>query len=108
MRLRSWCLLACLALAPTLSACDNGSAAAPAVDEQTGQPAVPLPNKAGTFKFAVLGDFGTGDKSQYDLAQQMKSVYDRFKYELVILVGDNIYGSDRPQDFKRKFEIPYK
>ena len=32
----------------------------------------------------------------------------RFKFELVVLVGDNLYGSERPQDFKKKFEIPYK
>jgi predicted MPP superfamily phosphohydrolase len=67
-----------------------------------------LPNKNGSFKFAVLGDFGTGDRTQYELAQQMKAVHDRFKYELVVLVGDNLYGSERPQDFKKKFEDPYK
>ena len=37
----------------------------------------------------------------------MKEVHDRFE-ELVILVGDNLHGSERPQDFKRKFEDPYK
>jgi predicted MPP superfamily phosphohydrolase len=25
-----------------------------------------------------------------------------------VLVGDNLYGSERPQDFKMKFELPYK
>ena len=108
MRLRSWCLLASLALTPVAAGCGNGSAATPPAEQQTGQPAIPLPNKNGTFKFAVLGDFGTGDSSQYELAKQMKTVYDQFKYELVILVGDNIYGSERPQDFTKKFEIPYK
>ena len=24
------------------------------------------------------------------------------------MVGDNIYGSERPQDFQKKFELPYK
>jgi hypothetical protein len=67
-----------------------------------------LPNKAGSFKFAVLGDFGTGGREQFELARQMATVHGRFKYELVVLVGDNIYGSERPQDFKRKFEDPYK
>ena len=67
-----------------------------------------LPNKDGTFKFAVLGDFGTGDRTQYELAQQMAALHQRFKYELVALVGDNLYGSERPQDFKKKFEEPYK
>jgi 3',5'-cyclic AMP phosphodiesterase CpdA len=67
-----------------------------------------LPNKNGSFKFAVLGDFGTGDRTQYELAQQMAELHKRFKYEIVVLVGDNIYGSERPQDFKKKFEEPYK
>ncbi len=70
--------------------------------------AVALPNKEGSFKFAVLGDFGTGDRTQYELAEQMTRLHDRFKYELVTLVGDNLYGSERPQDFTKKFEIPYK
>ena len=26
----------------------------------------------------------------------------------MVLVGDNLYGSERPQDFQKKFEIPYK
>jgi hypothetical protein len=69
---------------------------------------VALPNRAGSFKFAVLGDFGTGDRTQYELAAQMAKVHQSFKYELVVLVGDNIYGSERPQDFKKKFEDPYK
>jgi hypothetical protein len=67
-----------------------------------------LPNKADSLKFAVLGDFGTGSKEQYQLAAQMKRVHDQFPYELVILVGDNLYGSERPQDFLKKFETPYK
>src|SRR5262245_51400900 len=69
---------------------------------------LPLPNKSGSLKFAVLGDFGTGDRPQMDLAQQMVALHDRFKYDFVVLVGDNIYGSERPQDFKKKFEDPYK
>jgi predicted MPP superfamily phosphohydrolase len=70
--------------------------------------AVALPNKAGSFKFAVLGDFGTGSKEQYQLADQMIKLHGQFKYGLVVLVGDNLYGSERPQDFQKKFEIPYK
>ena len=75
-------------------------------------PATPLeltlPNRADSLKFAVLGDFGTGDRQQYQLGAQMKRVWDAFRYEHVALVGDNIYGSERPQDFKRKFEVPYQ
>ena len=67
-----------------------------------------LPNKAGSFKFAVLGDFGTGSRMQYELAEQMAKLHSTFKYEIVPLVGDNLYGGERPQDFVRKFELPYK
>jgi predicted phosphodiesterase len=71
-------------------------------------PPVALPNKDGSLKFGVLGDFGTGDRLQYELAEQMAKLYERFKMKLVITVGDNIYGADRPQDFRNKFEMPYK
>ncbi|HET8947716.1 MAG TPA: metallophosphoesterase [Candidatus Polarisedimenticolia bacterium] len=71
-------------------------------------PPVPLPNRQGSLKFAVLGDFGTGAKVEYDLAGQMAKLEDRFKLDLVVMVGDNLYGSERPQDFKKKFEEPYK
>jgi 3',5'-cyclic AMP phosphodiesterase CpdA len=67
-----------------------------------------LPNRADSLKFAVLGDFGTGDPEQYQLADQMRRVHDVFPFDLVALVGDNLYGSERPQDFQQKFEIPYK
>jgi hypothetical protein len=87
--------------------------AAPAQARQAAQaPAAntvtPLPNRDGSLKFAVLGDFGTGDRRQYELADVMVKTLQRFKYELVVLVGDNLYGSERPQDFRRKFETPYK
>jgi predicted MPP superfamily phosphohydrolase len=49
-----------------------------------------------------------GSKEQYQLAAVMKRVHDAFPYELVTLVGDNLYGAERPQDFKKKFEDPYK
>ena len=71
-------------------------------------PAVPLPNKPDSLHFAVIGDNGTGESAQYEIGQQMANWYGRFKYPLVVMMGDNIYGSDRPQDFVKKFEAPYK
>ncbi len=56
----------------------------------------------------MLGDFGTGNRQQYELGAQMAKVHAQFPFELVITVGDNIYGGERPQDFKKKFEDPYK
>jgi Calcineurin-like phosphoesterase len=79
---------------------------------QAQQAAAPLPltmpNKADSLKFAILGDFGTGSREQYQLAAIMKRVHDQYPFNLVTLVGDNLYGSERPQDFKKKFEDPYK
>jgi 3',5'-cyclic AMP phosphodiesterase CpdA len=33
---------------------------------------------------------------------------DTFNFKVVLMLGDNIYGSDTPQDFVKKFELPYK
>jgi hypothetical protein len=67
-----------------------------------------LPNAADSLKFCVLGDFGTGSTAQYQLATQMAAVHKAFPFEMCALVGDNLYGGERPQDFQKKFEIPYK
>jgi predicted phosphodiesterase len=69
---------------------------------------VPLPNVNGSLKFVVLGDFGTGRTRQYELGAQMARFHDGFKFDIVVTVGDNLYGSQKPRDFIRKFEDPYK
>jgi hypothetical protein len=69
---------------------------------------VPLPNQPDSLKFAVLGDSGTGDKAQYELADQMATLHDRFKYSVVLLLGGNVHDGERPRDFMKKFEAPYK
>jgi hypothetical protein len=71
-------------------------------------PAAPLPNREGSLKFIVFGDFGTGGRQQYELASQMAALHQRFPFKLALTVGDNIYGSERPQDFRTKFEQPYR
>jgi predicted phosphodiesterase len=67
-----------------------------------------LPMKPDSVRFAVIGDTGTGDKAQYEVARQLVAYRARFPYSFVIMLGDNIYGSERPQDFVKKFEAPYK
>jgi hypothetical protein len=71
-------------------------------------PAAALPNRQNSLKFVVLGDFGTGSRQQRELGEQMAKLRSTFPFELVITVGDNIYGGERPQDMRRKFEEPYK
>jgi predicted phosphodiesterase len=85
----------------------TGSATVEA-SQSIGEPMTPLPNAEGSFKFAVLGDFGTGQRGQYDLAAEMVKFHEKFKYQTVITVGDNLYGRQTANDFKNKFETPYK
>jgi hypothetical protein len=67
----------------------------------------PLPNSPDSVKFAAIGDNGTGDRPQYEIAQQMTNAHATFPFDLVIMLGDNLYGGQRPADFVRKFEQPY-
>jgi 3',5'-cyclic AMP phosphodiesterase CpdA len=68
---------------------------------------VELPAAPDSLKFAVIGDNGTGERAQYELGQQMTQLHGRWPYELVVMVGDNLYGRQQPQDFVLKFEKPY-
>ena len=67
-----------------------------------------LPSKEDALKFGVIGDFGNGSRAQYELADQMARVRTQFPFELMLTVGDNIYGGSKPKDFLNKFEKPYK
>ena len=81
--------------------------AAAAAAAFTGQAQGQLPNRPGSLKFAAIGDNGTGDRPQYEVAEQMVRSRAAFPFDLVIMLGDNMYGSQRPADFVRKFEQPY-
>jgi len=67
-----------------------------------------LPLKPNSVRFAVIGDSGTGDLPQLQVAQEMEAYRQIVSFTFVIMLGDNIYGGDRPRDFSRKFEEPYK
>ena len=67
-----------------------------------------MPNKKDSLHFAVIGDSGTGDRNQYEIARQMVSYRGKFPFAMVLMMGDNLYGGESPQDFKAKFEEPYK
>jgi predicted phosphodiesterase len=69
---------------------------------------VRLPLLANSVRFAVIGDSGTGDREQYEVARQMEQYREAVKFDFVIMLGDNIYGSHSPNDFVKKFEQPYK
>src|ERR1041385_1301554 len=88
-----------------------------AQDQRTSPPAkaatpapgkLTLPNKAGSVKFAVIGDTGTGDKHQLAVAKQLATMRSQFPFDFVVMVGDNIYGGNSPKDYDKKFSMPYK
>ena len=67
--------------------------------------AVPRP---GSLKFAVVGDAGTGGQPQYEVGRQMWASRSAFPFEFVLILGDNMYGRQGPEDFVTKFEKPYQ
>lgn len=76
--------------------------AGPAAQELT------LPLKPDSVRFGVIGDNGTGETPEYEVGQQLAAYHQKFPFTFVIMMGDNLYGSERPQDFVKKFEAPYK
>ena len=70
--------------------------------------AQPKPAKGDVTRFAVIGDSGTGGDKQLAIAQQIVKEYQRQPFEFAIMLGDNLYGSERPSDYEKKFERPYK
>ena len=90
------------------------TAHAPAVVAPTQQPDsgpqldVRLPLLPKSVRFAVIGDSGTGDREQYEIAKLLEAYRQKVGFDFVIMLGDNIYGSHNPGDFARKFEQPYK
>jgi 3',5'-cyclic AMP phosphodiesterase CpdA len=66
-----------------------------------------LPNRAESVKFAVIGDTGSGKRPQYEVGAQLASRRAEFPFDLVIMLGDNMYGGQQPDDFVVKFEKPY-
>jgi predicted MPP superfamily phosphohydrolase len=67
-----------------------------------------LPNVADSLKLAVIGDNGTGSREQAELAEQMVRLREQFRYDLVLMVGDNFYGGQGPSDLEQKFARPYR
>ena len=71
-------------------------------------PPLLLPNATESLKFAVIGDNGTGKRPEWEIAEQMALLHRQFPFELVLMVGDNFYGSQKPEDLEKKFASPFK
>jgi 3',5'-cyclic AMP phosphodiesterase CpdA len=69
---------------------------------------VALPSAPDSVKFAAIGDAGTGDRPQYEVAAVMARMHTTFPFDRVIMLGDNIYGGQGASDLVKKFSEPYK
>ena len=58
--------------------------------------------------FAVIGDPGTGKADQLAVAEQMEIYHQKFRWEFILSLGDNVYERGNPKDFERKFRAVYK
>lgn len=84
----------------------SGTAAAQTTPAKALDVRLPLQDKS--IRFALIGDSGTGERAQYEVAQLMEAYRQATKFDFVLMLGDNIYGNHTPQDFAKKFEQPYK
>ena len=69
---------------------------------------VRLPLKDGSVRFAVIGDTGTGDSHQLAVASQLTAWRAKVPFDTVLMLGDNLYGSDKPKNYDKQFALPYK
>jgi hypothetical protein len=84
-----------------------GPAALGAGLAQSAAPKLELPNLEKSFKFAVVGDTGTGGSAQQRVADRMAEMQRECRFEHVLMAGDNMYGGESASSFRRKFEEPY-
>jgi hypothetical protein len=69
---------------------------------------ITLPQKKGSVKFAVIGDTGTGTNKQTELGDLLLRSQQAFPFEFVLMLGDNLYGGEKPVDYTKKFQEPYQ
>jgi hypothetical protein len=70
--------------------------------------ALALPRRPDSIKFAAIGDAGRGDRPQYEVSAQMQAFRKVFPFDFVVMLGDNVYDGGTADDYRRKFELPYK
>ena len=101
-----WSVLILAAAAQAITS--QQPAPAPAATAMSAASEVQPPIGKDSVKFLVIGDSGTGDRAQTEVGAQMWKSHAQFPYDFAIMLGDNMYGSERPQDYVSKFERPFK
>ena len=59
------------------------------------------------MKFLVIGDSGTGDRPQYEVAARIAGIHKEFQFTRALMLGDNLYGRNNAAAYRNKFERPY-
>jgi 3',5'-cyclic AMP phosphodiesterase CpdA len=67
-----------------------------------------FPLQANSVRLAAIGDMGSGQQPQIDVANQMVKSRKAFPFDFVITLGDNINTGNKPRDFEADFAVPYK
>ena len=66
---------------------------------------LPMPSVRGATTFALMGDSGSGDLSQEQVAQAMLTYFNTARrFGFVLMLGDNLYHDD----YENEFLTPYK
>lgn len=58
-------------------------------------------------RFAVIGDWGTGEEDQWGLGKMMFETHRRTPFDFIVTAGDNIYNNGSGRHFVKKFEEPF-
>jgi hypothetical protein len=68
-------------------------------------PLFPVPNLPSGVVFAAIGDSGTGDEAQLEIASLMFRYFtEGRRFGFVLMLGDNLYSDD----YTGEFAVPYK
>src|SRR5262245_43288119 len=59
------------------------------------------------LRFAVIGDWGTGDGDGIVTAKRMIEAHERASFDFIITAGDNIYPNGSGCYFDKHFEQPF-
>jgi hypothetical protein len=94
--------------APSPSGGSNVGARVAAPAPASPAPVLTLPNREDSVRFMVVGDTGTGTKQQNELAAVMMRYRQVFPFDFALMMGDNMYGGEKAEDYKVKFEDVYK
>ncbi len=103
-------------VASLLAGCGGGSAsrspaqsteAAQSTDRISLAPASSTAAGSSTFRFAAIGDWGSGSSAEYAVARRMCAWRGSHPFSMVVTTGDNIYPDGSPLYFQQKFFDPF-